>query len=483
MRKLHVQGDDQPMTQATLQNTRNQEIIFRPLEFKSGLKVKNRLFRSNVSGMFDEYNGQGGNARINWEEKFAAGGVGAIVSSFSPVTPRGRILPRYAMIDSDDKIPFWKIVGETVHQYDCRYILQLSHSGRQQDIAGAENQFRSPGSSTNRMDFFHGILCHSMSQAEIQETVAQFAAGALRAQQAGLDGVELHGANGYLITQFLSSGINNRRDGYGGSVENRARFALEIVREIRKKVGPNFHLQMKINGMDHNDWLYPWIPRGNNLEETIHICRILEDGGEGVDAFHISSGSTFPHPRNPPGDFPVKAARRWYEAMLNSGVLTQRNHAIFKSPLLSSVFRRYWVWRRGQIVEGINAQYAHKIRQHVTVPVICTGGFQHASAIADVIQAGQCDAVSMARSLIANPNLPNTLRHSDGPERECTYCNKCLINDLENPLGCYELSRYDGTSFDERYENMINTVMSVFEPTIAERLNRVASDKDAKLTS
>ncbi len=81
------------------------------------------------------------------------------------------------------------------------------------------------------------------------------------------------------------------------------------VRAIRSEVGHDFHLQMKINGVDHNDWLYPWIPKGNTLDETIKICTLLLDGGKGVDAFHVSSGSTFPHPRNPAGRHADAGAR------------------------------------------------------------------------------------------------------------------------------------------------------------------------------
>jgi 2,4-dienoyl-CoA reductase (NADPH2) len=114
------------------------------------------------------------------------------------------------MIDHDDKIPFWREVGKRVHPYDCRFFVQLSHSGRQQD--GVENLHNKGLSSPNEMDFFHGLLCQAMTVAEIREVVEQFAQGARRAQEAGLDGVELHGANGYLITQFLSSGINDRKD-------------------------------------------------------------------------------------------------------------------------------------------------------------------------------------------------------------------------------------------------------------------------------
>lgn len=460
-----------PDITSTADHARHRELIFSPLGFRN-LSVKNRLFRSNISGMFDDYNGHGGNARINWEEQFARGGAGAIISSYCPVAIRGRILYRYATIDNEDKIPFWRLVGERVHRYDCRFILQLSHSGRQQDLGGVENLYHKKLSSTNNKDFFHGLLCRAMTQEEIATVVGQFAAGARRAREAGLDGVELHGANGYLITQFLSSGINDRTDGYGGSVENRARFALEIVRAIRKECGRDFHLQMKVNGADHNDWLYPWQPKGNTLDEYIQICRILEDGGNGVDAFHVSSGSTFPHPRNPPGDLPMRAASRWYDVMLSEGVRTRLNHFIFGDPLLGPLFRRYWALRRGPVIEGINLDYARAIKQAVSVPVLCTGGFQHARHIAAAIEGGACDGVTIARPLIANPDLPHILQRQDGPDpgKECTYCNKCLLNDLENPLGCYEISRYEGADFQERHDNMIKTVMSVFEPPTSARL-------------
>jgi hypothetical protein len=190
---------------SAFQHAENVKTIFDPLPFKSGLTVENRIFRSKMSGMFDDYSGHGGNARLNWEELFARGGVGCIISSYCPVTVEGRILTRYAMIDHDDKIPFWEEVGRRVHRHQsCKFILQLSHSGRQQDLGGFENLYRRPPSSTGKRDFFHGILCRRMDWKEIARTVKLFADGAVRAQKAGLDGVELHGANGYLITQFLS---------------------------------------------------------------------------------------------------------------------------------------------------------------------------------------------------------------------------------------------------------------------------------------
>jgi 2,4-dienoyl-CoA reductase (NADPH2) len=312
-----------------------------------------------------------------------------------------------------------------------------------------------------------------MTVAEIHEVVELFAQGARRAREAGLDGVELHGANGYLITQFLSSGINDRTDDYGGSVENRARFVLEIVRAIRREVGPNFHLQMKINGVDHNNWLYPWKKKGNTLEDTLTICKMLLDDGKGVDAFHISSGSTFPHPRNPPGDISTQHLVRWYGGMLSSGVRTRFNYAIFSNSITGPLFRWLWRFRRGKVIEGINAAYAKYLRDEIskidpTVKFLCTGGFQHAANIAGVIRDGSCDGVSIGRPLIANNDLPKILRIANGPisQKECTYCNKCLVNDLANPLGCYEVSRYDGDTFDEKWEALIEDVMSVYQPPL-----------------
>ncbi|MET0342836.1 MAG: NADH:flavin oxidoreductase [Polyangiales bacterium] len=441
----------------------DRDAIFRPLAL-GGLRLKNRIMRSSISGTFDHYDGHGSDARIRWEESFAEGGVSAIISSFVPVTVRGRILTRYATIDADDKIPFWRRVGEHVHRHDCKFILQLSHAGRQQDLGGVENLYKLAQSSTRKKDYFHGILCEPMSEADIAATVAAFADGAVRAREAGLDGVELHGANGYLITQFLSSGINDRDDGYGGDVAGRARFALEIVRAIRAKVGRDFHLQMKINGEDHNDWLYPTEKRGNTLVDTLAICKLLEDGGRGVDAFHVSSGSTFPHPRNPPGDFPLEDAARWYDGMLSSGVRARFNYAIFRSKVLGPLFRRYWAYRRGARIEGINLDYARAVRAAASVPVLVTGGFQRAPVIANAIRDGACDAVTIARPLIANRDLPRILFARPEPERPCTYCNKCLLNDLENPLGCYDVDRFPGATFDDRYARMLRELMAVFEP-------------------
>jgi 2,4-dienoyl-CoA reductase (NADPH2) len=436
--------------------------IFQPLTFRN-LTVKNRVFRSNISGRFDNYDGSGNQARINWETKFARGGVGAIVSSFVPVHLRGRIVPNYAMIDDDRHIPFWRAVGDAVHAHDCRFIMQLSHSGRQRDIPGIE--WAKALSSTDDDDPIHGFECDAMTKVEIAEVVQQFAAGARRARQAGLDGVELHGANGYLITQFLSSGINDRDDEYGGVLRNRARFVIDIVKAIRTEVGNDFHLQMKISAVDFNDAVARKEKPGNTLEESIEVCKWLVEAG--VDAIHVSAGSFFPHPKNPAGvDLPVEDLVRTYDTMISSGSRTFLNYLFFRAAN-GELARKRWQGAapKPNEIEGQLLPYAERIRAAVApIPVICTGGFQTASVIDQAIAGGRCDAVSIARPLVANNDLVQQFEQGrDRAEIPCTYCNKCLVNVVENPLGCYDETRF--AQYGPRaHEMMIQQIMSVFRP-------------------
>lgn len=375
--------------------------IFLPLQFRN-LTVKNRLFRSSLSGRFDHYDGTGTDLRINWDVKFAKLGVGTIISSNSPVEPRGLIVPGYAAIDRDDRTPFWRELGKRVHEHDCAYIVQIAHSGRQRDMGGIE--YEKGLSSTDRPEPIHGLECERMTIPQIQDVVQKFADAARRAREAGLDGVEIHGCNGYLITQFLSSAINDRDDNYGGSLENRARFALDIVRAIRSEVGDDYHLQFKISAVEYNNAVFPWSGKGNTLAESIQVCKWLEEAG--VDAFHVSSGASFPHPRNPAGTMSLKDIVSTYDTIISSGRYTFRNYLAFRTFPFNRAFK--WRWERSSKdkVEGINLDDARAVKQAVSVPVLCTGGFQTASVIRSAIADGSVDGVSMARTLMANPDLP-----------------------------------------------------------------------------
>jgi 2,4-dienoyl-CoA reductase (NADPH2) len=133
----------------------------------------------------------------------------------------------------------------------------------------------------------------------------------------------------------------------------------------------------------------------------------------------------------------------------------------FRYRPLRPIFSLFWNRNKPDVVEGINTPLAREIKRHVKIPIICTGGFQTASHIRRFIQEGYCDAVSIARGLVANPDLVKIFESGrDLPDRPCTHCNKCLVNTLKNPLGCYEVSRFDGD-----YDRMVREILSVYHPS------------------
>jgi 2,4-dienoyl-CoA reductase (NADPH2) len=176
----------------------------------------------------------------------------------------------------------------------------------------------------------------------------------------------------------------------------------------------------------------------------------------------VSTGSAFPHPRNPAGaELDVELLSHTYEQLASSGTNTFRNLLLFHNDLTASIFRKQWMDASPpkDEIEGLTLPDARAIKQGVTVPVICTGGFQTASVIRKAITAGDCDGVSMARPLVANNDLVRQFEAGrDQAERPCTYCNRCLVHVVEHPIGCYEEKRYPSR------EAMLQEVMSVFHP-------------------
>jgi 2,4-dienoyl-CoA reductase (NADPH2) len=238
---------------------------------------------------------------------------------------------------------------------------------------------------------------------------------------------------------------------------------------VRKEVGPDFFLMAKLGPVGHHNAVTFWEPRGNTLEDGVQVAKWIEAAG--ADAIHVSTGSMFPHPRNPAGPLPLDVCARTYQNMIDSGICCFRNYLLFRyrllRPLIGFLWSRTQNFRRpdgsGDIdkIKVLNLPDAKAIKRAVSSPVLCTGGFQRAHRIAAALRDGACDAVSIARLLLANPELPRDLESWDGPQNPpCSYCNRCLTNVLEHPLGCYDEDRFINRG---GYDAMIAEVRTIFQ--------------------
>jgi 2,4-dienoyl-CoA reductase (NADPH2) len=416
------------------------------------------------------------------------------------------VLPNYAFIDSDDSVDFWRRLKLALPA-DCPFILQLSYSGRQRDLGGIENldlepfnlQDRRPWAPTDKPDFFNGLRGRRMTGEEIKALVQMFVDGARRAADAGIVGLELHSGNGYVFTQFISSAINDRNDEYGGSLENRFRFWREVIEGIRAQPATrDMPLIAKLSVREGDDAVFPWRSAGNSLEESVKVAKWCIEAG--ANAIHVTAGSIFPHPWNPAGYLPVDFAPRTYKTLIDSGTKTWRAYLIFRYRLTRPLAR--WGWERTirdklysstwncligrqrpwrelesgwRNVEGINRPAAREIRAAIAdkgIPVLCTGAFQTLRGIRDAIASGDCDAVTMVRPLLANPDLPKLIlkaeadgEHDFAAKEPCSLCNRCLLAAPEFPVGCLDDRRYERRFHDpvKRYDAMIRDLFALYK--------------------
>jgi 2,4-dienoyl-CoA reductase-like NADH-dependent reductase (Old Yellow Enzyme family) len=436
--------------------------IFQPLTI-NGVTFKNRVFRSSIGGRIDYYDGSMSDARIAWDRRFARGGVAAIISSNAGIRTDGIAVPGYASIDDDRTVPSWRTLVSEIHKHDCHYIIQLHFSGRQRDLARKEYSGQPAMSATDKPDILHGLRARIMTQPEIHDVIEAYGHAARRAREAGADGIEIVACNGYLLHQFLSSAINERADDYNGDLRTRARLLLEVIAHVRAVVGRDYFVSVKLSGRDdHNAWTSPFNRTvGNTIDDTVEVSRWLAEAG--VDAIHLSQGDTFPHPRVPAGLFPSDDARHTYATMYFEGTRVPTTFFMLQFPLIRRLIE--WNWGRRMpfkrdgkllpdVLEGWSQADTAKIKQATGLPVICVGGWQTAGPIREALQAGRCDVVSIARSLLANPDLVHIFAAGqNAPAKPCTYCNKCAMNALMHPLACYDESRFESREqmFDEAY--------------------------------
>lgn len=256
------------------------------------MTLANRFVRSATwEGMADE-DGSCTSRLTDLMVELARGEVGLIITGHTYVRREGQAGIRQLGVYDDKLLPGLSKMTEAVHKSGGKIVMQLAHAGCHAAAHLTELEPLGPSVMENKK----GPICREITLKEIQEIVNAFGEGAVRAQKAGFDGVQIHGAHGYFLSQFLSPFYNRREDEYGGSIENRARIVLEVFRSIRAAVGDHFPILIKINSED-------FVEGGQTQEDMLQAVAMLEK--EGIDAIELSGGSQ----RSKPALSPVRVGK------------------------------------------------------------------------------------------------------------------------------------------------------------------------------
>ena len=349
--------------------------LFSPAKIGT-LTLKNRILKAPQSSGLSTMDGTVSERLVRYYRDQAAGGAGCIVVEYAYVDDIGaKSAHCHLGISSNEHIPGLAWLAENIREMGAAPAIQIEHCGRQKFL-GTQPICAPSALPWPKLWDQYGVqsVPHVLTIEEIQDIVHAFGDSALRAKQAGFELVEIHGAHGYLLTNFFSPHTNHRTDLYGGSLENRMRIYVEIVRDVRKKVGPDFPVTIRLSGTDYE-------PDGFPIEDTIAMAKVLER--EGIDAFHISGGD--------------------HHTMI---------HQV--SPMAMSLCHNTWA--------------AEAIKKEVSVPVIASGSITLPEYAEEIIASGKGDFVGLGRPLWADPEWPNKAA-ADHPEdiRPCIRCNEgCL---------------------------------------------------------
>jgi len=336
-----------------------------PLALRSGAMLPNRLAKAAMSEVLGEVStGAPTDALVRLYERWGRSGAGLLLTGHVIVDPAGMGEPANVLIVDDRHRAALRRWAEAAQAGGSRLWMQLNHAGRQ----SPKRLSRLPvAPSAIKMTKGFGALFakpRALAAHEIEEIVQRFAVAAAVAKDAGFSGVELHGAHGYLIAQFLSPLTNHREDEWGGDPVRRSRFLLEIVRNVRRAVGPAFPIGVKLNSADFQRG-------GFTIDEAMDVARSLDTAG--IDLLEVSGGN--------------------YEspAMAGSGELP--------AELRESSRDR----------EAYFLDYARRIRTVTTMPIMLTGGMRSRAVMESALASGAVDVIGLARPMTHTPELPRRL--------------------------------------------------------------------------
>jgi 2,4-dienoyl-CoA reductase-like NADH-dependent reductase (Old Yellow Enzyme family) len=383
------------------------------------LELPGRLFKSATQETRASLDGYVTDEMEEFYEPIAAGGTPLIITGNAYISPEAQGVVRELAADRDDRIPGLRRLADVAHRHGSRIFGQINHCGRQ------TAHHPDPVSASSIRELSTGTKPRPMREEEIAGTTADFAAAAERLQRAGFDGVQIHLAHGYLLSQFLTPYTNRRTDRYGGSFDARLRFPREVLAAVRQHVGADWPIIVKLNGHDKlagRD--------GLRTPDLVRIARVLQE--DGVDGVEISVG----HYES--GMYTVRGTFGELCKGLGQGLFKElpparRRALALLRPALAAYGNVAWRYR-----EGFNLEFARQFTRELSIPVISVGGWQHRDAIEHALREGSCDAVSAARSFIADPLLYRHLVKNGEPTSACTFCNACVAYAGQAPVDCFE---------------------------------------------
>jgi 2,4-dienoyl-CoA reductase-like NADH-dependent reductase (Old Yellow Enzyme family) len=345
------------------------------------LNLPNRLVRSATAERMADADGRPTPRLGELYAELAQGGVGLIITGHMYVHPSGKAHPEMTGIYADELISGLAELAKAAHRAGGRVMVQINHGGMQ---CSRETVAETIAPSAVDAPFLERPA-REMTPEEIVAMIQAYGQAARRAKEAGFDGVQIHGAHGYLIGQFLSPFVNRRTDEWGGDIEGRMRFLRAVCEAVREQVGPDYPVAIKLGLMDG-------VEGGLTPEEGAHVVAALE--GMGLDGVEISGGMG--------GGRNINA---------RTGIRSEEDEAYFR-PL------------------------ARQVRPVTSLPIILVGGFRSRQVMEEVLSSGDADFISVCRPLICDPDLPNRMRAGLQQRSRCISANRCWAEREGEGIAC-----------------------------------------------
>lgn len=374
------------------------------------LSLRNRIIKTaTYEGMI--LDGMPTEVLRRHHEELARGGVGMTTVAYCAVSPEGRTFSNQMVMRGETVAPL-RVITDAVHREGAAAMLQLGHCGgfSKNEELGSKGPL-GPSRRFNAYGVFKGMpLSREMSEADIERTTEDFVSASRAAFEAGFDAIEIHLGHGYLLSQFLSPKINRRRDSYGGSLENRMRFPIEVVRRVRAALGADAPIFVKMN-------LDDGITDGNHVEEAVEIAKALENAG--ASALVLSGG-----------------------LVSHSALYLMRGERPLRQMIEveTNPFQKVALALFGPIFVPKVAfeplfflSMAKQVRAAVSMPIVYLGGATKLDELESLREQG-FDMVAMGRALIRDPAFVSRLASGEVKESDCVPCNIC-ITEMDRPGG------------------------------------------------